>query len=155
MPVVTIYPAYSQPGGAVRPVRLDAPEATTALRLKRAVGHSAESWLYARLPRHSYDAKCPCYYCTNFKSGRWDRLPWAPDARPSIWPYVRADIGPRNVRLKLAGGEHFVCVALPDMPLWAAELTSRGRYAMGMAVHWYQSADRRTLALREDEWAQL
>jgi len=52
--------------------------------------------------------------------------------------WIRTDIGARNVRLTLRGGEHFVVVALVDMPAYAAELSSRGFYGQLMALYWYE-----------------
>jgi hypothetical protein len=50
---------------------------------------------------------------------------------------VRADIGARNVRLSLKGGEHFTVVAEIDMPTWAVLLEAQGRHGQLMSLEWH------------------
>jgi len=57
---------------------------------------------------------------------------------PAWHRWVRTDIGARNVRLTLKGGEHFVVVALVDMDTFAADLSVRGFYGQLMALYWYE-----------------
>ena len=122
----------------------DVDETTTANKIKRAVGCSDNSWLYLKLPRHADDKTCPCYSCVNAKRGWWDRPSWV---HPDKWNpaahwhrWVRWDIGARNVRLTLTGGEHFVIVAVVDMPRYAAELCLRGVHGKTMALYYYGQA---------------
>lgn len=121
----------------VVPVITDAPEKCTALTIKRLAGHDTTSWLYVRLPRHKYDEKCPCYSCEHKEF--WPRPSWVRKSEHAIkwWRWIRADIGARNIRLSLKGGEHFVVVALVDMPQFADELTRRGIHGQMMALDWY------------------
>jgi hypothetical protein len=133
---ITIYPAYSAAPGEIVPVIWDAPEACTALRIKRAVGHEATSWLYVRLPAHPYAERCRCYSCIHDKAGWWKRAGWGKDFGPQFHRWVRTDIGASNVRLTFKGGEHCVVVALVDMPQFAAELASHGRHGMLIALDW-------------------
>jgi len=48
--------------------------------------------------------------------------------------YVRFDIGARNVRLNIKGGEHFVVVAECDVDEWLAQLADKGRLGMLLAL---------------------
>jgi hypothetical protein len=134
---VTIYPAYSSVSGA-QSVIFDAPEKCTALTIKKAAGHDATSWLYVRLNAHYVTERCDCFACHH--SEWWKRPSWVRerDWAPTWARWVRTDIGARNIRLTLQGGEHFVVVALVDMPKFAAELSSRGMYGGLMALYWYE-----------------
>jgi len=136
VPRVTIYPAYSGGCSALNMI-YEAPEKCTALTIKRAAGHDTTSWLYMRLPRHKYDEKCACYSCGHKEW--WTRPSWVrkSEFRATWHRWVRADIGARNIRLSLKGGEHFVVVALVDMPAYAAELAQRGAHGQMMAFEWY------------------
>ena len=142
MPRVTIYPAFSADRDApIHRMIFDAPEKTTAHAIKRAAGHDASSWLYVRLPRHKADERCDCYSCEHDKAGWWKRPSWssAPKGEtypPGLWRWIRYNIEARNVRLNIKGGEHFVVVAVIDMPLFAASLASRGRHGLLMSLPW-------------------
>ena len=139
MPRVTILPAYS---GARHGFVNDAPECVTATRIKRAVGCADDSWLYARLPYHADDKACPCYSCVNAKRGWWKRPAWVREAdfAPSWYRWIRWNLGARNVRLTLKGGEFFVVVALVDMPTFADQLANRGVHGQRMALAYYGEA---------------
>ena len=140
MPRVTIYPAYSATS-ELYPFVLDAPEACTATKIKRAVGCDDASWLFVKLPRHSYDAKCECYSCKHDKRGWWIRPPWVHRERWNSAPWhrwIRTDIQARNVRLKLRGGEHFVIVATVDVPTFLSQMSDfRKPHGMLMALSSY------------------
>lgn len=132
-----MYPAYSNEAGDA--FTYDAPERVTANAIKRVIGCADSSWLYVKLPRHEYLKGCLCYSCQHDKRGFWTRPAWvnAEDYRPSFYRWVRVDIGAKNVRLKLQGGEHFVIVSLCDMPAFATQLASHDRHGMLMAMPWH------------------
>ena len=150
MPRVTIYPAFNADRDApMHRTIFDAPEKTTALAIKRAAGHDSTSWLYVALPRHKYDERCDCYSCEHFKAGWWVRPSWSSVPKdqtypPGLYRWIRYDIEARNVRLNIKGGEHFVVVAVVDMPAFARSLSERGRHGMLMALPW--AARRREVA---------
>lgn len=138
MTQVTIYPAYSMTQAGSAGFTYDAPAATTANRIKRYAGCADSSWLYVRLPRHDDDPACPCYSCVHRKW--WTRPGWIhrdTAYEPAWYRWVRWDIGAKNVRLKIRGGEHFVVVAPVDMPRFAGELAGRGEHGKLMALAYY------------------
>jgi hypothetical protein len=65
------------------------------------------------------------------RADEWDPAPWH--------RWIRYTIGPRNVRLKIAGGEHFVVIDAADMRDFAATMASRDRHGMLIAAEWYFS----------------
>ena len=137
---MTAHPAYS--GRDSNPFTLDVDRTTTASRIKGMVGHANSSWLYVRLPFHADDKTCPCYSCVNAKRGWWERPAWVREAdfAPSWYRWIRWDLGSRNVRLTLKGGEFFVVVALVDMPTFADQLANRGVHGQRMALAYYGEA---------------
>jgi len=140
VPRVTIYPANSSLPGFALPIIYDAPEKCTALTIKRLAGQDTTSWLYVRLPRHRYDEKCDCYSCEHYKAGWWTRPSCVPKSewRPSMHRWIRYELGNRNVRLTIRGGEHFLVVALIDMPAFATDLAELGgRHGALMALYWH------------------
>lgn len=123
MPEVSIFPAYG--AGAMIATRVEVPEVVPANRIKGLVGHDKTASLFAWLGPHAYDKKCACYVCDNTptnpdKFNPFKRAAWAQD--DPVKPYVRFDIGARNVRLKVRGGEFFVVVAECDVDEWLAML---------------------------------
>ena len=140
MPEVSIFPAYG--AGVMIATRVVVDEATTANKLKAYVGHDKTAYLFARLPRHEYLKECLCFSChmatptkTRPVNWYWTRAGWMrDDPGSSYWRWVRFDMGARNVRLAIQGGEHFVVVAACDVDTWLAELASSGRLGMMLAL---------------------
>jgi len=135
LPEVSIYPAYS--AAAMIAVRVDVDEAVSANKIKALAGHDRTAYLFARLQPHDLDRKCACYVCDNTPSNpdkfnRFKRASWMQN--DPLKPYVRFDMGARNVRLAVQGGEHFVVVAACDVDAWLAELAGSGRLGMMLAL---------------------
>ena len=130
MPQVSIFAAYS--AGAFSPLRVEVPETCTANRIKGLAGHKQSAYVFARLIPHEFDKRCPCYACEREPKGDWKPIPWT--GRKPRPLYVRFDIGARNVRLKVAGGELFVVVAECDVADYLRELTERDRRGMMLAL---------------------
>jgi len=135
LPEVSIYPAYSAAAMIATRVKVD--EAIPANKIKALAGHDKTAYLFAWLGPHRYDKKCPCYVCDNTPSNPdkfnpFKRASWM--QHDPLKPYVRFDIGARNVRLKIRGGEHFVVVAEVDVDEWLRELAERGRLGMILAL---------------------
>ena len=123
LPEVSIYAAYS--AGAVIATRVTVPDVVPANKIKALAGHEKTAYVFAALGKHQFDKKCPCYVCDNTptKEGAFNpfkRASWQ-QGEP-VRPYVRFDIGARNVRLKVRGGEHFVVVAECDIDEWLSTL---------------------------------
>lgn len=130
MPEVSIFPAFA--AGAMIAARVDVPEAITAHKLKALAGHEKTAYVFARLNPHPYDKKCKCHACDRTPDGDWKKPGWSRQAPRPL--YVRFDIGARNVRLNVKGGEHFVVVAACDVDEWLAELAERDRRGMLLAL---------------------
>lgn len=130
MPEVQIFPAYS--AGAMIATRVDVPEAITANKIKATAGHDKTAYVFVRLAPHPYDKKCHCHACDRTPDGDWNKPGWSSQTPRPL--YVRFDIGARNVRLNVKGGELFVVVAACDVSDWLAEVTGRGRRGMLLAL---------------------
>ena len=124
MPQVSIFAAYS--AGASIATSVEVPAAITANKIKALAGHEKTAYVFARLVPHEFDKKCPCFACDPPKPSPalkrdwyWQRAGWARAPRRL---YVRFDIGQRNVRLNVSGGEFFVVVAECDVDYWLAVL---------------------------------
>ena len=131
MPQISIYAAYS--AGATIATRVEVPDVVPANKIKALAGHEKTASVFAWLGRHPVDRKCACYVC---KSTRKDydpfkRASWM-QAAPAR-PYVRFDIGARNVRFNLRGGECFVVVAECDVDAWLATLPATAGERLGNA----------------------
>ena len=59
MPEVTIFPAYS--AGAFVPTRVEVPDVVTANRIKGLAGHERSAYVFAKLNKHEFDKRCPCW----------------------------------------------------------------------------------------------
>jgi hypothetical protein len=105
--------------------RVEVPDAVPANKVKALAGHDKTAYLFAWLGRHPFDRKCACFVCENWPTrtntfNPFRRASWQ-QAEP-LRPYVRFDIGARNVRLKVKGNEFFVVVAEVDVDEWLATL---------------------------------
>jgi hypothetical protein len=114
------------------PTRAELPEATTASKIKALIGHDKTASVFVRLAPHAYDKKCACHACEREPKGDWKPIPWT--GRQPRRLFVRFDVGARNVRFKLTGGEHFVVVADCDVSDFLAELIDRDRRGMMLAL---------------------
>lgn len=134
MPTVTAYSAYSS--AVAVPVRHDVPDTVTAHKLKRVLGHDAADYLFVRLPKHEFTRGCACFFCVNWRRHFMTRPSWLRQdvEYPGWWAWQRHDIGAKNSRLKLMGGEHFVVVAECDIDQWLDELCGRGRLGMMLGL---------------------
>ena len=124
MPRISIFAAYS--ASAVIATSVEVPATVTASKIKALAGHEKTAYVFAKLAPHEYDKKCPCFACDPPKPGvglkrdwYWQRAGWATEPRKL---YARFDIGARNVRLNVTGGEYFVVVAECDVDEWLAML---------------------------------
>ena len=130
MPEVSIFAAYS--AGATIPTRAEVPDVVTANRIKGLAGHKQSAYVFARLIPHDFDKRCPCFACVREPKGDWKPIPWTGHKPRPL--YVRFDIGARNVRLKVAGGEFFVVVAEYDVSDFLTELQGRDRRGLALAL---------------------
>lgn len=112
--------------------RVEVPAAITANRLKALAGHDKTAYVFARLNPHPYDKKCACHACDRTPDGDWIKPGWSNHSPRPL--YVRFDIGARNVRLNVKGGELFVVVAACDVADWLAQLAERDRRGMLLAL---------------------
>lgn len=117
MPEVAIFAAYS--AGALARTWVELPDVVPANRIKALAGHDKTASVFVAMRPHERDDKCKCFVCSE-PADRFKRPGWA--RQDPIKPYVRFDVGARNVRLKIRGGEFFVVVAECDVDLWLAEL---------------------------------
>ena len=130
MPEVSIFPAFS--ASAVIATSVEIPATVTASKIKGLAGHDKSASLFVRLGPHPFDKKCPCHACDRTPDGDWKKAGWMREAPRPL--FVRFDIGARNVRLNVKGGEHFVVVADCDVAEWLQELTDRGRRGLMLAL---------------------
>ena len=137
MPQVSIFAAYS--ASAVIATSVEVPAGVTANKIKGLAGHENTAHVFARLTPHGFDKKCPCFACDPPKPAPglkrdwyWQRAGWAREAPRKL--YLRADIGARNVRLNIKGGEFFVVVAECDVREWLSELAGRDRLGLMLAL---------------------
>lgn len=143
MPEVIIFPAYG--AGAMVAIRTEVPATVTAGTIKGLAGHERSAYVFARLNQHGYDKRCPCWACVRTPKGDWRPISWARVRPGTTWHrWLRMDIGQRNVRLNVTGGEFFVVVAEVDIRAWLAELIERyGRAAMLLTLPLYTELARR------------
>jgi len=123
LPEVSIYAEYS--ARVVIKTHVEVPDVVPANKIKALAGHDKTASVFAWLGKHPLDKRCSCYVCENtptkaeafnpFKRASWQ-------SSEPVKPYVRFDVGARNVRFKIHGGEHFVVVAECDVDLWLALL---------------------------------
>ena len=136
------------------PTRVEVPAAITANKIKALAGHEKTAHVFARLAPHELDAKCPCFACDPPKptpglkrDWYWQRAGWAREAPRRL--YARFDIGARNVRLNVKGGEFFVVVAECDVDEWLAVLPLNAPSArLGLMLALPLTIERATTARR-------
>ena len=149
MPAVSIYPAYS--AGALVVTHVELPEVVPANKIKALAGHDKTASVFVTLPRHEREDKCKCFYCDTPKDRRfrYERSGWA--TRDPLKPFVRFDIGARNVRFTLRGGERFVVVAECDVDEWLAmlPLSWRGQERLALEVALPLTLERATKRKKE------
>lgn len=120
MPEVSIYAEYS--AGECIKTYVEVPDVVPANRIKALAGHDKTASVFAWIGKHPVDKSCPCFVCDNTKAAfdPFKRAAWA--TSDPAKPYVRFDVGARNVRFKVRGGEFFVVVAECDVDYWLAVL---------------------------------
>jgi hypothetical protein len=120
VPEVSIYAEYS--ARAVIATHVSVPDVIPANKIKALAGHDKTASVFVWLGKHPTDKKCPCYVCehTTKDHDPFKRASWM-SSNP-IKPFVRFDVGARNVRFKVRGGEHFIVVAECDVDDWLMRL---------------------------------